>query len=61
MLATAAGVTAAVTLYSAYRNTKAWEAYHRADISRGQMVNKVFITMVLGAGTVALFLFRGLF
>jgi hypothetical protein len=61
MLGTVAGVTAAVTAYSAYRNTKAWEAYHRAEISRGQMVNKVFVTMMLGAGTAVLFLFRNLF
>lgn len=61
MLGTVAGVSAAVTAYSAYRNTKAWDAYHRAEISRGQMVNKVFTTLVLGAGTVVLFLCRNLF
>jgi len=61
MLATVAGVSAAVTAYSAYRNTKAWEAYHRAEISRAQMTNKVFVTLMMGAGTVVLFLCRNLF
>ena len=61
MLATAAAVSAAVTVYSGFRNVKAWEAYHRASITRSQMVNKVFVTMMLGAGTIALFLFRNLF
>lgn len=54
MLSTIAGASFVATLVSAYRNTRQWEEYHRGHMSRGQMVNKVFVTVTLGAATAAL-------
>lgn len=61
MLGTVAGVTAVVTAASAYRNTRQWEGYHRNDVSRTGLVNGIFMTCLLGAGTVVLFIFRNAF
>lgn len=61
MLGTLAAISLAATATSVVRNARQWNAYHRAQISRSQMVNGVATTLVLGAATVALFLGRGLF
>jgi hypothetical protein len=55
MLTTATGVALLATLVSAFRNKGQWDEYHRGHLTRGQMTNKVFTTVVLGGATVALF------
>ena len=60
MLTTLAGVTFLATLVSAWRNMRQWDEYHRGHVTRGQMVNKVFATVVLAVATLLLFLFRGM-
>lgn len=54
MLSTIAGASFVATLVSAYRNTRQWEEYNRGHLSRGQMTNKVFTTVVLGGATAAM-------
>jgi len=61
MLSTVAGASFLATLVSAYRNTRQWEEYNRGHLSRGQMTNKVFTTVVLGGATAALVAARTFF
>lgn len=61
MLTTVAGVSLLATLFSAWRNMRQWDEYHRGHVTRGQMVNKVFLTVVLGVATIAFWLGRALF
>ncbi len=61
MLTTVAGVTFLATLVSAWRNMRQWDEYHRGHVTRGQMVNKVFATVVLAVTTLAFWLVRGIF
>lgn len=54
MLTTIAGASFVATLVSGYRNTRQWQEYNHGHLSRGQMTNKIFTTVVLGGATAAL-------
>lgn len=61
MLSTVAGVTFIATLFMVYRNIKQYDAYHRAHVTRTQLVNQIFMTLLVGGLTIALFVLGRLF